>query len=224
MALLGRRHWDFEGLRTMNSARTLLAILGVVALCVIVVGTAIQPPAAAPPRTAPAAVPSPQEGTSIYGWSSLGPTPGGNLSGGVYLFIPLNSTGVLTYSTWHVDMASSVSAPYSIYLGGLEIASGNVLGAKTVSFNGSGSQATMLVGFSGTTYHFTDEIVASVPVSQYYGSTPSPLLYTAQEFEQALTTAQAQEYAVVILAFIGSFFMARKIVIINAKAHASRVL
>lgn len=200
-----------------------VAVLAVLVLCLPVAGMAAGTGMGAPSQAPPTAAAGFMNVSSIYVWSSLGPA-NGTLSGGVYLYIPLNSTGVLTYPTYHVAMASSVAAPYSIYVGGLEIASGNVIGSKAITFNVSGSPITMLIGFSGSTYTFRNEIVASVSVQQYYGSTPSPLLYTAQEFEQALTTAQAQEYAVVILAFIGSFFMARKIVIINAKAHASRVL
>ena len=201
-----------------------LALVGVLALlCLPAAGMAAGTVPGAPSYAPPGAPAAPQDVSSIYVWSSLSPV-GGNLSGGVYLYVPANSTGVLVYPVWHVDMTSSSSAPYAIYVGGLEIASGSVLGTRTFTFNVTGPAVTVLIGFAGVTYQYRDETVASVSVQQYYGSTPSPLLYTAQQFEQALTTAQAQEYAVVILAFVGSFFMASKWAILNKKARASRVL
>ena len=205
-------------------AAAFLALAGVVALlCLPVGGMTSGTVPGAPPHAPPAAAAAFQDVSSIYVWSSLSPV-GGNLSGGVYLYVPANSTGVLVYPVWHAVVTSSAAAPYAVYVGGLEIASGSVLGTKTLAFNVTGPTVTVLIGFAGVTYQYRDETVASVSVQQYYGSTPSPLVYTAQEFEQALTTAQAQEYAVVILAFTGSFFMARKWAILNKKAQASRVL
>ena len=201
-----------------------LALAAVVALlCLPAAGTAAGTAPGAPSHAPSAAAAAPQDVSSVYVWSSLNPVVG-NLSGGVYLFVPANSTGVLVYPVWHAVVTSSAAAPYAIYVGGLEIASGSVLGTKTLTFNVTGPTVTVLIGFAGVTYQYRDETVASVSVQQYYGSTPSPLLYTAQQFEQALTTAQAQEYAVVILAFAGSPFMARKWAILNKKARASRVL
>ena len=201
-----------------------LALAGVLALlCLPAAGIAAGAPPGAPSRAPPAAVAAPQDVSSVYVWSSLNPVVG-NLSGGVYLFVPANSTGVLVYPVWHAVVTSSATAPYAIYVGGLEIASGSVLGTKTLTFNVTGPTITVLIGFAGVTYQYRDETVASVSVQQYYGSTPSPLVYTAQEFAQALLTGQIQVYAVLLLAFFGSFFMARKIVILNAKSRAARIL
>ena len=143
-------------------------------------------------------------------------------AGGVFLYVPLNSTGVLVYPEWHADFASSSNASYTIYVGGLNVASGAVLGQKHVTFNVTGAQASVLIGFAGVPYSFTDEPVAQVSVTT--PPPPPPLEYTASQFENALLTGQLQAYGVVALAVLGSFFSARKIVIVNRKARASRLL
>ncbi|MFZ0698706.1 MAG: hypothetical protein WAN74_00700 [Thermoplasmata archaeon] len=199
------------------------AVLAALLLCMITPTLAPGVAAGEPPRGGLVSVPGPQDVSSIAVWTSLG-TGTTNLSGGAFLYVPPNSTGVLVYPIWHVDMTTSVATSYVIYAAGLEIDNGSFAGTRHVAFNVTGPTATVLIGFAGTTYQYRDENVASVSVSQYYGGTPSPLVYTAQAFEQALTTVQAQEYAVLLLAFLGSWFMARKIVILNAKARATRVL
>ena len=158
---------------------------------------------------------------SLFVWTSR------TSAGSVYLYAPNNVSGVLVYPTWHAEMTTPTATSYTIYVGGLEIASGTVpAGVSTAVFNvtaPSGGTATVLIGYGGTTYRFPNEIVATVSVSQYY-QPPPPLAYTAQQLLDAVLSAQVQVYAVLVLAFVGSFFMARKIVILNAKSRARKVL
>ena len=168
---------------------------------------------------APAAAASPAPPVNVASLSVWTSFPN---AGGVFLYVPLNSTGVLVYPQWHVDFTSSSNASYTIYVSGLNVAAGTVLGQKHVAFNVTGSQTSVLIGFAGTTYSFTDEAVAQVTVTT--PAPPPPLQYTAQQFEEALLTGQLQGYGVVVLAVLASFFSARKIVIVNRKARASRVL
>lgn len=170
-------------------------------------------PASAPSPRLPAAAPTTV--SAIWVWTSF---PGQ----GNFLYVPANSTGVLVYPTWHLNLVSSTNASYTVYDGGLELASGTVRGTAVAVFNVTGPTVTVLVGFSGVTYQYRNEVVASTPVQT--ASPPPPLAYTVQQFTAALLAVQVQVYAVVLLAFLGSFFMARKIVILNSKSRATRVL
>ena len=190
------------------------ALLVVLLLATTAVGAS---PNAPPTHASVAAGASPQTSVaSLSVWTSLAG------SGSVFLYLPDNSTGVMIYPTVHADMTSSANASYTVYVGGLEIASGSMVGTKEATFNVTGPTVSILIGFAGVTHQYRDEIVASTTVST--PPPPPPLLYTAQQFTQALLTGQIQVYAVLLLAFFGSFFLARKIVVLNAGSRAARIL
>ena len=185
--------------------------------CVALAAALGTPPAgAASPLPSSSSQPTAVNVASLSVWTSLGGTPG------VYLYVPVNSTGVLAYPTWHVDMTSSTNASYVIYVAALKVASGTVLGTAEALFNVTGTTATVTVGFAGHTYQFLNEIIASESVQT--PPPPPPLQFTAQQLAAALAAIQIQVYIVVLLAFFGSFFMARKIVILNSRSTVKQVL
>jgi hypothetical protein len=143
-------------------------------------------------------------------------------SNGPYLYVPANSTAVLVYPTWIVTFVSDQSQPYTIVVDGLQIASASAIGVQTAEFNVTGSTATVQIGFAGSVYQYRDEQVATTTVQT--APPPPSAIYTAAQFASAILSIQAQVWVVVVLSFIGAFFMARKIVIINAKSHVRRIL
>ena len=143
-------------------------------------------------------------------------------SNGPYLYVPANSTAVLVYPTWIVTFISDQSQPYTIVVDGLQIASASAIGVQTAEFNVTGSTATVQIGFAGSVYQYRDEQVATTTVQT--APPPPSAIYTAAQFASAILSIQAQVWVVVVLSFIGAFFMARKIVIINAKSHVRRIL
>ena len=143
-------------------------------------------------------------------------------SNGPYLYVPANSTAVLVYPTWIVTFVSNQPQPYTIVVDGLQIASASAIGVQTAEFNVTGSTATVQIGFAGSVYQYRDEQVATTTVQT--APPPPPALYTAAQFASAILSIQVQVWVIVALAFIGSFFMARKLVILGKQSTATRIL
>ena len=141
---------------------------------------------------------------------------------GPYLYVPANSTGVLVYPTWVVTFVSDEYQPYTIVVDGLQISSASSIGVQTAEFNVTGSTATVQIGFAGSVYQYRDEQVASTVVQT--APPPPPALYTAAQFASAILSIQVQVWVIVALAFVGSFFMARKLVILGKQSTATRIL
>ena len=143
-------------------------------------------------------------------------------SNGPYLYVPANSTAVLVYPTWIVTFVSDQSQAYSIVVDGLQIASASAIGVQTAEFNVTGSTATVQIGFAGSVYQYRDEQVATTTV--HTAPPPPSAIYTAAQFASAIRSIQVQVWVIVALAFIGSFFMARKLVILGKQSTATRIL
>lgn len=88
-------------------------------------------------------------------------------------------TGKLMYPNWNVTMKSGTNVSYAIFLGTQEVDSGHVLGEKSVSLNVSRGPATVTVGLGSKTYAFSNELIATVPLKQYFSPPKPPLVATA---------------------------------------------
>ena len=84
-------------------------------------------------------------------------------------------SGQLMYANWTITMRSGSNETYVIYEGSREVASGYVLGSASVSLNVSSGPVTVTVGLGSKTYVFRNELIATVPLTQYY-SPPKPAL------------------------------------------------
>lgn len=88
-------------------------------------------------------------------------------------------SGKLMYPDWNIIMKSGTNVSYGIFIGAQEVYSGHVLGEKSVSLNVSKSPATVTVGLGSKTYTFSNELIATVPLKQYYSPPKAPLVATA---------------------------------------------
>ena len=155
---------------------------------------------------------------SISAWSSLSSSVNGP-----YLFAPTNSTAVLVYPTWTVLLTSSTNVSFSVYVGGVAVTAGSVLGAKTISFGvGNGPTASVQIGFGPVVYRFTDEVVATTPVATT--PPPPPLFYSAGQYLSALLSGQVAAWGVMILAFLAAILSVRAAIRIRETREARRLL
>ena len=155
---------------------------------------------------------------SISAWSSLSSSVNGP-----YLFAPTNSTAVLVYPTWTVLLTSSTNVSFSVYVGGVAVTAGSVLGAKTISFGvGNGPMVSVQIGFGPVVYRFTDEVVATTTVATT--PPPAPLVYSAAQYLSALLSGQVAAWGVQILAVRAAIRSGRATLRIRETREARRLL
>lgn len=97
------------------------------------------------------------------------------------LIVHPGQRGVLMFPTWTVSMESDLNVTYSIELNGKLESEGFVSGSRSISFNVTGKVASVVVSLGQKSYSFPGELIASVPLSQYFngGPPPAPLVATA---------------------------------------------
>lgn len=98
-----------------------------------------------------------------------------------FLSVKPSQSGVLMYSNWTITMLSSQKANYEIYLGGSLQKNGTIAGTDIVFLNITGSSASVTVQIGSNVYHFDNEIIAKVPMRQYFAPPQPPLVATASE-------------------------------------------
>ena len=94
-------------------------------------------------------------------------------------------SGQLMYSNWTITLKSGSNETYVVYEGKNKVDSGYVLGTIQVSLNISKGPVTVTVGLGSKTYVFSNELIATVPLKQYYSPPKPPLVAT--EFDIALS-------------------------------------
>ena len=84
-------------------------------------------------------------------------------------------SGMLMYQNWTVELGTSSSEQYSIFVGSQIASSGTVNGQKDIFLNFSKGPVTVTVGLGNHLYNFTNELIATVPLNKYYAP-PGPTL------------------------------------------------
>lgn len=119
-----------------------------------------------------------------------------------FLTLSPGISGGLMYPHWVATLQSSENESYSILVNGQQIASGTVVGTKTVDFNVTGNVTSVSIGLGTHVYKYPDETIATVPIQKYYGPKPPTLQYTFAEYEYGIIKAfVASLFAVVIASF-----------------------
>ena len=95
-------------------------------------------------------------------------------------------SGQLMYSNWTITLKSGSNESYAIYVGKSEVDQGYVLGSVEIPVNISKGPATVTVGLGSKTYVFSNELIASVPLKQYYSPPKPPLVATALDIVYAI--------------------------------------
>lgn len=126
-----------------------------------------------------------------------------------YLTVQNGVSGALMYTHWVATMQSTQNVSYSIYVGGQSLASGYFVGTKDISFNVTGSAATVTIGVGKVVYRYPSESISSVPISRYYG--PKPPSYTATLLDEIY--AALKGVIGLFPAFVLSYFGIKPIVV-----------
>ena len=128
-----------------------------------------------------------------------------------FLTIAPGISGGLMYPHWVATLQSSENESYSVLVNGQQIASGTVVGTKTVDFNVTGNVTSVSIGLGTHVYKYPDETIASVPIQKYYGPKPPTLQYTFAEYEYGIMKAFiASLFAVLIGLFTGKKYLVEK--------------
>lgn len=95
-------------------------------------------------------------------------------------------SGQLMYSNWTITLKSGSNETYVIYEGKNKVDSGYVLGTTQIFLNISKGPVTVTVGLGSRTYVFSNELIATVPLKQYYSPPKPPLVATALDIVYAI--------------------------------------
>lgn len=147
---------------------------------------------------------------SIYSVAIVSHYPGQNQ----YLAVPEGKSGALTYPVWDINITSSNNVPYSIYENGVDIYHGTILGSRNFQLNITGNSTSVIVSLGGHIFNFKNELVAHVPVQQYYAPKPPALVYSVVQYELGI----AKAFVASIFAIVISLFSVRKFL----KEHRKR--
>lgn len=114
-----------------------------------------------------------------------------------------NVSGDLMYPTWKVQLQSTQSLNYSIYVKGKEISHGIIIGSRNVTFNVSGASVSVQVILGQKTYSYPNELISSVPISKYYG--PKPPSNTATFLDEVFAAVKGVFgiFPAMVLSYIG---------------------
>jgi hypothetical protein len=99
-----------------------------------------------------------------------------------FLAVQPGQTHDLMYRDWTAYLETSREANYTILDNGKVVASGSVFGSRSVYFNVSEGGATVLINVGGKAFSFPQELIASVPLQQYYGHQAPVAQYTLSQY------------------------------------------
>lgn len=125
---------------------------------------------------------------------------------------------VQMYPDWEIYMFSSYYLPYSIYENGSLVASGHIVGSKTIYLNVTGSTVSVDISIGPHMYKYPDESIAREPLNKLYQKTPPPLVYTVQQYEYGL----AKAFVASLFAFLISVLTVKKYVTEHRKREVVR--
>ena len=136
-----------------------------------------------------------------------------------FLTLSPGISGGLMYPHWVATLQSSENESYSILVNGQQIASGTVVGTKTVDFNVTGNVTSVSIGLGTHVYKYPDETIATVPIQKYYGPKPPTLQYTFAEYEYGIIKA----FVASLFAILIALFTAKKYLIEKERREVLRI-
>jgi hypothetical protein len=127
-------------------------------------------------------------------------------------------SGELSYPEWNILLESSNNESYNIYENGLKVASGNVLGSKAVYLNVTGNTTSVIVSLGTHVFNYKDELVAHIPISQYYKPKPPPLVATALD----VAISFVRGIVIVFLAVLSGMMLSRRYIMAKKDMEPQR--
>lgn len=99
-----------------------------------------------------------------------------------YLTVQSGQAHGLMYQDWIAYFTTTGNEPYVITDNGRNVSSGYVQGSKSVDFNVSKGGASVIISVGGKTFSYPQELIATVPLQQYYGHAAPTAQYTLSEY------------------------------------------
>ena len=99
-----------------------------------------------------------------------------------YLTVQPGQSHALMYQDWVAYFTTSKNESYSITDNGHNITSGYVHGSRAVDFNVSKGGASVIIKIGGKTFSYPQELIATVPLQQYYGHTAPKAQFTTSQY------------------------------------------
>ena len=99
-----------------------------------------------------------------------------------FLTVQPGQAHALMYQDWIAYFSTSKNESFTITDNGHNLTSGYVQGSKSVDFNVSKGGASVIIKIGGKTYSYPQELIATVPLQQYYGHTAPKAQFTLSEY------------------------------------------
>ena len=99
-----------------------------------------------------------------------------------FLTVQSGQEHALMYQNWVAYFTTTRNESYVISDNGKNVTSGYVEGSKQVNFNVSKGGASVVITIGGKTYSYPQELIATVPLQQYYGHTAPKAQYTLSQY------------------------------------------
>ena len=129
-----------------------------------------------------------------------------------YLTVQSGQVHALMYQNWIAMMNTSAAENYSISVNGKIVDTGNVSGTKAVYFNVSRGGATVIIIVGTKSFDYPQEMIASVPLQQYYGHSAPAAQYTIAQYENFGIHVLAGSVIALLFSIliVGSWVISRK--------------
>ena len=129
-----------------------------------------------------------------------------------YLTVQSGQAHALMYQNWIAMMNTSAAENYSISVNGKIVDEGNVSGTKAVYFNVSRGGATVIIVVGAKSFDYPQEMIASVPLQQYYGHSAPAAQYTIAQYENFGIHVLAGSVIALLFSIltVGSWVISRK--------------
>lgn len=120
-----------------------------------------------------------------------------------FLTVQNGVSGALMYTRWTAILQSTQNVSFSVYVGNQNLLTGYFTGSKDITFNVTGSTASVIIGVGKTVYKYPSELISTVPVSKYYG--PKPPLDTATFLDEVFAAVKGVFgiFPALLLSYIG---------------------
>ena len=99
-----------------------------------------------------------------------------------FLTVQPGQSHALMYQDWIAYFSTSKNESFTITDNGHNLTSGYVQGSKSVDFNVSKGGASVIIKIGEKTYSYPQELIATVPLQQYYGHTAPKAQFTLSEY------------------------------------------
>ena len=99
-----------------------------------------------------------------------------------FLTVQPGQSHALMYQDWIAYFSTSKNESFTITDNGHTLTSGYVQGSKSVDFNVSKGGASVIIKIGGKSYSYPQELIATVPLQQYYGHTAPKAQFTLSEY------------------------------------------